>query len=78
MCSHGFACHPLTGNFQKAGRIPVVGKEDGLYPVISDYLKVLDEKKIKHDTFITDGGAYPDEFQTLSFNNCAKFFLIKL
>lgn len=33
-----------------------VGKEDGLYPVISDYLKVLDEKKIKHETFICDGG----------------------
>lgn len=33
-----------------------VGKEDGLYPVISDYLKVLDEKNIKHETFISDGG----------------------
>jgi enterochelin esterase family protein len=33
-----------------------VGKEDGLYPVISDYLKVLDDKKIKHETFISDGG----------------------
>ena len=33
-----------------------VGKEDGLYPVISDYMKVLDEKKIKHETFISDGG----------------------
>ena len=33
-----------------------VGKEDGLYPVISDYLKVLDEKKIKHETLISDGG----------------------
>lgn len=33
-----------------------VGKEDGLYPVISDYLKVLDEKKINHETFISDGG----------------------
>ena len=33
-----------------------VGKEDGLYPVISDYLKVLDEKKIRHETFISDGG----------------------
>jgi enterochelin esterase-like enzyme len=33
-----------------------VGKEDGLYPVISDYLKVLDEKKLKHETFISDGG----------------------
>jgi enterochelin esterase-like enzyme len=33
-----------------------VGKDDGLYPVISEYLKVLDEKKIKHETFISDGG----------------------
>jgi len=33
-----------------------VGKEDGLYPVISDYLKVLDEKKINHETFISEGG----------------------
>jgi enterochelin esterase-like enzyme len=33
-----------------------VGKEDGLYPVIVDYLKVLDEKHIKHETLITDGG----------------------
>lgn len=33
-----------------------VGKEDGLFPVISDYLKVLDEKKIKHETFVSDGG----------------------
>jgi enterochelin esterase-like enzyme len=33
-----------------------VGKDDGLYPVISDYLKVLDEKQIQHETLITDGG----------------------
>ena len=33
-----------------------VGKEDGLYPVIAEYMKVLDEKKIKHETFISDGG----------------------
>lgn len=33
-----------------------VGKEDGLYGVIQDYLKVLDTKKINHDTFITTGG----------------------
>ncbi len=33
-----------------------VGKDDMLYPVITDYLKVLDEKKIKHETFISDGG----------------------
>lgn len=33
-----------------------VGKEDMLYPVITDYLKVLDDKKIKHETFISGGG----------------------
>jgi enterochelin esterase-like enzyme len=33
-----------------------VGKEDFLYPVVADYLKVLDEKKIKHETFISEGG----------------------
>ena len=33
-----------------------VGKDDGLYPVISEYLKVLDEKKIKHETLISEGG----------------------
>ncbi|NID12080.1 esterase [Fibrivirga algicola] len=33
-----------------------VGKDDGLYPVINEYLKVLDEKKIKHETLISDGG----------------------
>ena len=33
-----------------------VGKEDMLYNVVSDYLKVLDEKKIKHETLISDGG----------------------
>ncbi|CCH51765.1 putative esterase [Fibrisoma limi BUZ 3] len=33
-----------------------VGKEDMLYPVINDYLKVLDEKKLKHETLISDGG----------------------
>jgi enterochelin esterase family protein len=33
-----------------------VGKEDGLYPVIAEYLKVLHEKKIKHETLISEGG----------------------
>ncbi len=33
-----------------------VGKEDMLYPVISDYLAVLDAKGIKHETFISEGG----------------------
>lgn len=33
-----------------------VGKEDILYPVINDYIKVLDEKKIRHETFFSEGG----------------------
>src|SRR6188768_3243954 len=33
-----------------------VGKEDMLYNVITDYLKVLDEKGIKHESFISEGG----------------------
>ncbi len=33
-----------------------VGKDDGLYPVINEYLNVLDKKKIKHETLISDGG----------------------
>jgi enterochelin esterase-like enzyme len=33
-----------------------VGKEDGLYPVISEYLQVLDEKQIRHETFVSEGG----------------------
>jgi enterochelin esterase-like enzyme len=33
-----------------------VGREDGLYPVISEYLKILDEKGIRHETLISEGG----------------------
>jgi enterochelin esterase family protein len=33
-----------------------VGKDDGLYPIVKEYLQVLDEKKIKHETLISDGG----------------------
>lgn len=33
-----------------------VGKDDGLYPVINEYLTVLDAKKINHETLISDGG----------------------
>ncbi|HLP17042.1 MAG TPA: alpha/beta hydrolase-fold protein [Bacteroidota bacterium] len=33
-----------------------VGKDDGLYPVITEYLNVLDEKQIHHETFISEGG----------------------
>lgn len=33
-----------------------VGKEDMLYPVVTEYMTVLDEKKIKYEKFISDGG----------------------
>lgn len=33
-----------------------IGKEDMLYSIVNDYLAVLDEKKIKHEKFISDGG----------------------
>jgi enterochelin esterase family protein len=33
-----------------------VGREDGLYPVVSEYLNVLNEKMIRHETLISDGG----------------------
>ncbi len=46
-----------------------VGRDDGLYGVIQDYLKILDEKKIKHETFISDGGH--------TWMNC-KLFLTEL
>ncbi len=42
-----------------------VGKEDPLYSVIQDYLKVLDEKKIKYQTYLTTGGH--------TWMNCKKF-----
>jgi enterochelin esterase-like enzyme len=42
-----------------------VGKEDPLYSVIQDYLKVLDEKKIKYQTYFTTGGH--------TWMNCKKF-----
>ncbi len=41
------------------------GKEDGLYGVLQEYLKVLDEKKIKYQTFITTGGH--------TWMNCKKY-----
>jgi len=41
------------------------GKEDGLYGVFQEYLQVLDEKKIKHQTFVTSGGH--------TWMNCKKF-----
>jgi len=68
----GFAPGMLKNEFDRNNEVPFkdpsltnqrlklfwigVGKDDGLYPVISEYLKVLDEKKIKHETFISDGG----------------------
>ena len=33
-----------------------VGKEDMLFKVIDEYLKVLDDKRIRHETFISEGG----------------------
>jgi enterochelin esterase family protein len=33
-----------------------VGKEDSLQPVISEYMKVLDEKKINYESLLSDGG----------------------
>jgi enterochelin esterase-like enzyme len=33
-----------------------VGKEDMLYKVVNEYLLVLDDKGIKHETFISEGG----------------------
>jgi enterochelin esterase family protein len=33
-----------------------VGKEDGLYAVNAEYMKVLDEKGIRHEKFISEGG----------------------
>jgi enterochelin esterase-like enzyme len=41
------------------------GKEDGLYGVLQEYMKVLDDKKIKYQTFITSGGH--------TWMNCKKF-----
>ena len=33
-----------------------VGKDDGLFPIVTDYKKVLDEKKIKYESLVSDGG----------------------
>jgi enterochelin esterase family protein len=33
-----------------------VGREDITYPVVTDYVKVLDEKKIKYELFLSNGG----------------------
>lgn len=41
------------------------GKEDGLFGVFQEYLQVLEEKKIEHQTFITTGGH--------TWMNCKKF-----
>lgn len=45
-----------------------IGNEDFLFPVVSDYMKILDEKGIKHQTFITDGGH--------TWMNCKKYLSI--
>ena len=59
-----FADPSLTNNRLKLFWIGC-GKEDGLFPVIQEYLQVLDQKKIKHETFITTGGH--------TWMNCKKF-----
>ena len=41
------------------------GEDDGLYGVLQEYLKVLDEKEINYKTFITTGGH--------TWMNCKKF-----
>ncbi len=41
------------------------GKEDGLYGVFQEYLQVLDQKNIRHQTFVTTGGH--------TWMNCRKF-----
>lgn len=42
-----------------------VGTEDGLYGVFKEYTALLNEKGIKHQTFVTDGGH--------TWMNCKKF-----
>jgi enterochelin esterase-like enzyme len=42
-----------------------IGKEDGLFGVFQEYMKILDEKKIMHQTFTTTGGH--------TWMNCKKF-----
>jgi enterochelin esterase family protein len=41
------------------------GTEDGLYGVFQEYIQVLDQKNIKHQTFVTTGGH--------TWMNCRKF-----
>jgi enterochelin esterase family protein len=41
------------------------GKEDGLYSVLQEYIQVLDQKKIRYQTFYTSGGH--------TWMNCKKF-----
>jgi enterochelin esterase-like enzyme len=59
-----FANPELTNNRLKLFWLGI-GKEDGLYGVYQEYVKVLEEKKIKHQTFITTGGH--------TWMNCKKF-----
>jgi enterochelin esterase family protein len=33
-----------------------VGRKDITYQVVTDYVKLLDEKKIKYELFLSDGG----------------------
>lgn len=59
-----FANPEITNNRLKLFWLGI-GKDDGLYTVFQEYKKVLDEKKIRHQTFITTGGH--------TWMNCKKF-----
>ena len=77
----GYAPGMLKAEFERNNEVPFAdpaltnsrlklfwlgcGKEDGLFGVFQEYLQVLDEKKIKHQTFVTSGGH--------TWMNCKKF-----
>jgi enterochelin esterase-like enzyme len=77
----GYAPGMLSSEFERNNAVPFAnpkltnsrlklfwlgcGKEDGLFGVFQEYMKVLDEKHINHQTFITSGGH--------TWMNCKKF-----
>jgi len=77
----GYAPGMLKGEFDRNNAVPFenpdltnsrlklfwlgCGKEDGLFTVFQEYLQILDQKKIRHQTFITSGGH--------TWMNCRKF-----
>jgi enterochelin esterase-like enzyme len=77
----GYAPGMLSSEFERNNAVPFAnpeltnsrlklfwlgcGKEDGLLGVFREYLKVLDDKHINHQTFITSGGH--------TWMNCKKF-----